>query len=113
MSIHAQALLAGNVAQDSADNDVATATQAAVPNQEHYITGIYAEYDAAVELFKSITVTYGGGTLVFNHDFTNGAFAFAFPSILKGGSGTAVSVALAASGSGGTTGKAMIFTFLK
>ncbi len=113
MSIAVQILTSGKGTQSSAaDNATATATVAAIPAQTHRMMGVHAEFDAAVTSFKAITIIQGSTTLaVFNHDFTNGEFAFAFPTPLPGVMGGAVSATLAASGSGGTSGRVMLFTF--
>ena len=113
MSIAAQILISGKGTQSSAaDNAVATATVAAIPAQTHRMMGVHAEFDAAVALFKVITIIQGSTTvLTLNHDFTNGEFAFAFPAPLAGVMGGAVSATLAASGTGGINGRVTLFTF--
>ena len=113
MSLAHQALVSGKATQSTAaDNAVATATVAAITTQTHRITGVHAEYDAAVSAFKVITIIQGSTTLLtLNHDFTNGEFAFSFPSYLAGVQGGAVSATLGASGTGGTSGRVTLFTF--
>ena len=111
-TINAQVLLNGLVASGSADNAVATATAPAMTHQRNFAMGILASYDAAVALFKTITLTYkGGATEVFDHDFTNGEFSLTFPVAVRGDYNELVSAALAASGTGGITGKVWLFYF--
>ena len=113
MSLAAQILVSGKVTQSAAaDNAIATATVAAIPSQTHRMMGVHAEFDAAVALYKVITIIQGVTTVMtINHDFTNGEFAFAFPVSLKGVMGGAVSATLAASGTGGINGRISLFTF--
>ena len=114
MSVHTAALTRGDLAESAgADNATATATQAAVGNQTHWILGVSAEYSAAVSLFRTITVKKGSTTLkTFRWDFTNGPFHFSFPVALRGDLGGAVSAELQASGTGGTSGYATVWTAL-
>ena len=107
-------LLNGDAFQSTAaDNATATVTRAAVGNVRHFIGGIAADYSAAVSAIKTITVTRVTNgttvTLVYRWDFGKGPFLHNFPLMLHGDYNTAVSVALEASGTGGTTGRATIF----
>ena len=116
-AINAQILLNGLVEKASADNAIATATAPAMTSQRNFALGVLASYDAAVALYKTITITYNTAsgttvTLVFDHDFTNGEFAFAFPVAVRGFENTLVSAALEASGTGGINGKVFLFYFV-
>ncbi len=113
MSIQAQVLIAGTPTQSAAaDNAVATATVAAIAGMTHYILGVSADFDIAVSAIVTITILQGSTALVvYEWDFTNGAFHFAFPTTMKGVVGGAVSATLAASGTGGTSGRITLYTF--
>ena len=111
MSIQAQALIAGDATQSSAvDNATATATIGATEGVTQRVLGVSADYSATVSAIKTITIT-AKKTIVFRWDFTNGAFHFALPAALPGDVNTAVTVALEASGSGGTTGRVTAYHF--
>ena len=111
MSIGTAPLLRGAANQSSGvDNDVATATAAAVSNQTHLVLGVEAHYSAAVSGIRTVTVTYNSVSIVHRWDFSNGPFIYNYPVALKGAMGGAVTCALAASGTGGTSGYATIFT---
>jgi hypothetical protein len=112
MSISGAPLLRGRVTQSTgANNATATATATAVGDQRHLILGVEAHYGAAVAAIKTVTVKSGTATLqTFRWDFTNGPFFFSFPVALRGEVGAAVSVELEASGSGGVSGYASIYT---
>lgn len=111
MSIGLAPLLRGKATQSaSADNAIATATAAAIANQAHLILGVEAHYDAAVSLFKTITVSYNGESIVHRWDFSNGPFIFNYPIALKGADGATVTAALEASGTGGTEGSVILYT---
>lgn len=111
MAIQAQALIAGDATQSSAvDNATATATIPATPGVIQRVLGVSADYSATVSSVKTITIT-AEKTVVFRWDFTNGAFHFALPMALRGDINTAITVALEASGSGGTTGRVTAWHF--
>ncbi len=110
--IQAQALLSGTFAQDSDDNAISTAAAPAVQGQTLFITGVHAQYSAAVAAIKTITLSFNGQTLAFSHDFTNGEFVLNFPVALKSALGGAASAALAASGTGGISGKVIVYYFV-
>jgi len=114
MSISTAPLTRGAVTQSTgANNAIATATAAAVGDQRHIILGVEAHYGAAVSAIKTVTVRSGTTVLqTFRWDFSNGPFFFSFPVALRGEVGGAVSVALEASGTGGTSGYATIYTAL-
>ena len=110
--INAQLLLAGTTATGSADNGTATATAAAATGTRHVMTGVVAQYSAAVASVKTITFKRGVTTLcVIRWDFTNGPAIIALPGVLRGQHGEAVSCELEASGAGGTTGSVYLFYF--
>ena len=111
--ISAQALLAGKVTQSAAaDNATATATVSAIAGQTHFMLGISADYNVALNAIQTITIIQGSTTiLVFEWDFNNGAFHFAFPAALKGVLGGAVSATLQASGAGSTFGRISLYHF--
>ena len=111
MSIQAQILVAGDVTQSSAvDNATATATIGATEGVIQRVVGVSADYSAAVSAIKTITIT-AKKTVVFRWDFSNGGFYLALPVALPGVVNTAVTVALEASGSGGTTGRVTAYHF--
>ncbi len=111
MTIQAQALISGDVTQSSAvDNATATATIAATPGVIQRVLGASADYSATVSAIKTVTIT-AAKTTVFRWDFTNGPFHFALPAALPGALNTAVTVALEASGTGGTTGRVTAYHF--
>ncbi len=86
-------------------NGIATATVAAIEGVQHIIHGVEAHYDVDTDAVKTITVKHGSTTfIVFRPDFNNGEFKWTFPNELKGDPNEAVTVALEASGAGGTTG---------
>lgn len=111
MSIQAQVLTAGTATQSAAvDDATATATIAATPGVIQRVLGISADYSATVSAIKTITVV-GKVTVVFRWDFTNGPFHVALPGPIPGTMNTAVTVALEASGAGGTTGRVTAYHF--
>ncbi len=111
MSIAAQVLLAGTATQSAAvDNAIATATIAATPAVIQRVLGVSADYSATVSAIKTITIT-GKVTVVHRWDFTNGPFHLALPGPIPGVVNTAVTVALEASGTGGTTGRVTAYHF--
>ena len=114
MSVDTAPLLRGSATQSaSTDNATATATVAATEAMVHLVFGVSADYDAVVAAFKTITVKHGTTTFqVFNWDFTNGPFAFAFPVALKSDQNQTVSVELEASGTGGIDGRSTIYSAL-
>lgn len=111
--INAQALLAGNVAASTdADNATATATVAATEGARHFALGVSADFSAAVSAIKTITIKRGSTTLlVVRWDFANGPAILPLPGLLHGDHNEAISAELAASGSGGTTGRVYLFYF--
>ena len=111
--ISAQALLAGKVTQSAAADDAtATVAVSAIEGQTHRMLGVSADYDAAVTAIKTITIIQGSTTLlVFEWNFNNGAFHFAFPAAIKGVLGGAVSATLEASGTGSTFGRISLYHF--
>ena len=111
--IQAQALLAGKVTQSSAaDNATATVTVSAIAGQTHFMLGVIADYNVALNALKAITIKEGSNTIiVFEWDFNNGAFHFAFPAAIKGALGGAVSATLEASGAGSTFGRISLYHF--
>lgn len=109
-------ILASGTATSSsdADNAVATATLAAATGTRHCITGAVADYSAAVAAVKAVTFNWvENGTaksLVVRVDFSKQHPAFIYlPGTLTGDAGEAVTVTLAASGTGGTTGRVSVF----
>jgi hypothetical protein len=112
MSISTAPLLRGQVTQSiAADNATATASVSAIAQQKHIVLGCEAHYSAAVSLIKTVTLKHGSTTWqTFRWDFTNGPFFFALPVALRGALNEAVSVELEASGTGGTSGYASIYT---
>ena len=111
MSIQAQVLTAGTATQSSAvDNATATATIAATPGVIQRVLGVSADYSATVSAIKTITIT-AKVTVVYRWDFTNGPFHLPLPGPIPGTMNTAVTVALEASGSGGTTGRVTAYHF--
>lgn len=112
MSITTAFTLRGDVTESSpADNATATATKAAIANQSHLAVGVEAQYDAAVSAIKTITLKHGTTTWrTWQWDFANGAFLFSLPVALKGDLNEALSVELEASGTGGVSGVATLWT---
>ena len=111
--IQAQALLAGKVTQSSStDNATATVAVSAIEGQTHFMLGVSADYNVALNALKAITIIQGSTTvLVFEWDFNNGAFHFAFPAAIKGVFGGAVSATLEASGTNSTFGRISLYHF--
>ena len=111
--IQAQALLAGKVTQSaSTDNATATVTVSAITGQTHFMLGVSADYNVALNALKAITIKEGSNTIiVFEWDFNNGAFHFAFPAALKGALSGAVSATLEASGTASTFGRISLYHF--
>lgn len=100
----------------TADNAIATATIAATPNARFYLTGLIAQYSIAVALIKNITITYtpegasAAVSIVIPWDFSKSfPCVIALPGIVHSAYNTAVTCALAASGTGGTTGRVYLF----
>ena len=115
MSINAQPLLSGTDVQASADNAIATATIPAISGVQNFFTGFNADYDKEVSAFKTVTVTrtVAGASVVrtYNWDFTNGPFTLLLPGVVHGQPNSAITVALAASGTGATTGYITAYYF--
>ncbi len=105
--------------QASADNAVATITVAASssltksPVLKFYFHQIYADYDAAVALIRTVTVSYTLGgvavTDVYHPNFTLDEFLLG--TMRHGDINTEVTVALQASGTGGITGFVKLLGF--
>lgn len=98
-----------------ADNTVATVTLPAIAGvngdtgSRYYLTGYTADFNVALLLIKTITVSYtdlfGTATsLVFNWDFTNGTDNRSFPGVIATKPNTAVTISLAASGTSSKLG---------
>lgn len=108
-------LLSGQVADSSdADNDTATVTVAGTPGVRHIALGIHADYSAApASGYKAVTLTRtknGASTsAVFRHDFSAGPFSIALPVGLASDHGATLVATLAASGTGGVTGRVRLF----
>ena len=116
MSLNVQPLSSGTAVQSAAaDNAVATATVPVQAGVSNYLVGFWADYDVTVSAIKSVTVTrtYGGASKVevYLHDFTNGPFGLPLPGVIHGDEGTAITVALAASGAGSTNGRVIAYYF--
>ena len=115
MSINAQPLISGTDVQASADNAIATATVPAIPAVQNFLVGFHADFDKAVALFKTVTVTRTVAdatvTRIYNWDFTNGPFTLPLPGVVHGQPNSAITVALAASGTGATTGYITAYYF--
>jgi len=110
----AEVLLNGDVIESAgADNAVATAAKAATMATRHFIGGIEANYSAAVSAIKTVTITrvVQGVTVTktYRWDFAKGPFVHNFPLLIHGDYNTQVSVALEASGTGGTVGRASMW----
>lgn len=117
-----QVFLAGQHAE-STDADNATATATATPHSSGdgqaigalFLLGISADFSAAVSAIKAITITYtppGSASTVdyvLRWDFSLGPAVIPFPGVLACERGTTATAALAASGTGGTTGKIHLF----
>ncbi len=111
MAIKDQVLIAGDATQSSAvNNATATATIPATQGVQQRVLGVSADYSATVSAYKTITIT-AKKTIIFRWDFTNGPFLFALPVALPGEINTAITVALEASGTGGTTGRVTAYHF--
>lgn len=121
LEIRDQILRTGTVAV-STDTDNATATATATPHTSTtsgaqgviLATGVRADFSAAVTAVKAITITFTdvngvAQTEVYRWDFSLGPFVVSFPGILTGLKGTAVVATLAASGTGGTTGRVSLY----
>lgn len=115
-----QVLLAGQEATATpADNATATATCTPHVNggREGRIVlfGCFAFYSASVAALKDITVTYrrpgatNDSTFTFRHDFTLGPLNLPFPGAITCERGTAPTIALAPSGTPGTSGNVTAF----
>jgi hypothetical protein len=98
------------------DNATATATAAAIDGARHYVAGVIAQFSVAVAAIKNITITYtpegttSAVSLVIPWDFSKAFPAIiALPGIVHGKYNTAVTAALGASGTGGTTGRVYLF----
>lgn len=98
-------------AQDADDNAASTASKTAPSGGlSHYITGISGSYDAAV----------AGATLQLKDDTTviaawevHNSLHVSFPSPIKITAGNATSAVLAASGTGGVTGRVNLIGYTK
>ena len=91
------------VESDNADNDVATASHAAVAGKRHVATSVTASFSAAsVVKLLTITCTIEGTSTTITHYVHN---AEVIPLNLRGDVNTLISAALAASGAGGTVGR--------
>ena len=110
-----QLLQNAKVADSTAvDNGTATATCATAAEERAYLTGFIASFSAAVALIKTITITYTGEddvakSIVIAWDFANGPAIVSLPGICRAKTGGDITVALAASGTGGTTGRVYAF----
>jgi hypothetical protein len=101
------------LAESSAvDNNVATATAAAVVGVRHFMTGVIVSFSAApAAAYKTITVKLGT-TAVANFAFDPlkaPLVIIPFPSPIHGDYNQAVSAVLSASGTGGVTGTVTLF----
>lgn len=115
-----QVLLAGDHADGSATNDVATATaDAAVlvnggARGRLILLGVTASFSAGLAAIATITVTYtrpGAATtnsITIPYDFTAGAFFLAFPAPLTTERGTSATATLTAGG-GGNLGRVTLW----
>lgn len=113
-------LLAGSWVKEStaADNATSTVTIAATPGSQHVLTGVHVTYSVAVAAKKVFTLTYvkpgaiTTSTYVVELDYNlSRAQSYAFPGVIRCEVETEVSIALAASGTGGTTGKVAALGF--
>lgn len=115
-----QAFLAGQIAVSTdVDNGVATAT--ATPHTgstgqrgKIFGLGFSADFSAAVAAIVAITLTFTdingtARTLVFRWDFALGPCVLALPGVLAVQEGTALVATLGASGTGGTTGRIVLY----
>lgn len=117
-----QVFTAGQHAE-STDADNATATATATPHTGSQdgaagclmLTGVSADFSAAVSAIKAVTVTYTppGATVAIDYiirwDFSLGPCIVPFVGVLSCARGTSATAALAASGTGGTTGRIHLF----
>lgn len=84
------------MAVDTATNDVATATRAAVSGLQHYITGIYGSFSASASA-KQMTLKEGSTELGRWYIYDNAGITFESP--IKLDPSTAANLTLAAGGS--------------
>jgi hypothetical protein len=97
-------------ASSDVDNATATATVAAVDGVRHRHLGVITDYSAAVSAIKTITWKVGSTTkAILRWDFAKGPFVGPVPGVVRGGVNEAISVELAASGTGGITGRVYLF----
>lgn len=110
-----QAIQNSRVASATALNGIATATCTAGPSERSFVFGFLASFDASVAAVKTITITYtpeGTGTaqtIVVDWNFANGPCSMALPGLVHGTYGNDPTVALAASGDAGITGRIYAF----
>ncbi len=105
--------LNGDAVQSGAvDNGLATATMTAVAGQRRFVSGVEADYSAAVAAVKTVTLKFGTTTkFIIRWDFSKGPCIFPFPAVQKGDYAQAASIELEASGTPGTTGRVTAFFF--
>lgn len=119
LDIRDQLIRTGTVAVSS-DADNATATATATPHTNAgakgriLATGFRADFSAAVTAIKAVTITFTdvngtAQTEVYRWDFALGPAIVAFPGLLVGQPGVAIVATLAASGTGGTTGRISLY----
>ena len=99
----------------TADNATATATVAAGPGERAYLSGFIAAFSATVATVKNVTITYtpeGTSTsvsIVIPCTFTDQLAIVPLPGLVHADYAGDITVALAASGSGGVTGRVYAF----
>lgn len=99
-------------ASTDVDNGLSTATAAAGVGVVHRAVGIAADYSAAVAAIKTITLKTGGTSRwILRWDFAKGPYVGSVPGIVSSAiaGNEAMTVELAASGTGGTTGRVHLF----
>lgn len=114
MSVGAQVILGGEVAQSAtADNATATVTVAATPGMRHFMTGVWADFSAAPSAtYKTITIKKAGVTVIVKQwDFSTGSAFIPFPTPIRGDVNAAVSAELSASGTGAVLGRIALYYF--
>ena len=95
------------VSQATADNSAATATKSASGKNSHFITGVAGSFSAAA--IKTLILKEGSTELARFHVHNNFSMTFASPIKLQ--PGTVANLVLAASGTGGVDGTAVLIGY--
>ena len=106
--------LNGRVVQATADNALATVTIPATPSARHFVSGIVVSFSAApAAAYKTLQLKFGTTVVAdFTFDPLKEALVrIPFPTDVHGDYNQAVSVELAASGTGGVIGQLKVFTY--